>query len=58
MGAAAHPSPSVNEREEVDRKVLVAKAVARLAAHVLPQWPRLSLEGAPLREAPKVPQGP
>ena len=40
---ALHPEPPPSESEGLDRSITVAKAVARLAAKVLPSWPKLDL---------------
>eukprot|EP00959_Pyramimonas_sp_CCMP1952_P039008 817056-Pyramimonas_sp.AAC.1 len=58
MGAQAHPRPTEAEENRVQSCIAVARAVCRLAAKLLPQWPKLKLDGVELRaEHPERPLG-
>ena len=47
-----HPAPSDQEWQRLDWQLKVARNVSRLAAKVLPLWPRLDLNDVPLTRPP------
>lgn len=43
-----HPAPDGELRDQLNHHIIVSKAVCRLAAKLLPKWPRLDLTGVTL----------
>lgn len=46
-GVAMHPRMTNAERSSIKRQIEIAKSVCALAARLLPEWPKLNLEGVP-----------